>query len=135
MVPRDANRIVTGRTAQRGILARRRRAFTGLSTATAGSFLLAVLYGGPVWLLFVAAGAGLGGYVALLLNLKAQRQQAARVVRQLSHGHVDDPRLVQEPELARAAVGAEPYGEIQVATGPNDPWQTSSGVRIRRWEA
>lgn len=141
MVPRDATRIVTGRAAQRSVIARRRRAFTVLATATIVSLLLGVLASGPFWLLFFGSAAALGSYVTLLLRLKTQRQQASRVVRQIiPEAYADDVHLDQAaqfaPEYAQAAVGAEAYGGLQVATRPDEPWQSSSsGVRIRRWDA
>jgi len=147
MVPRDATKIVTGRSIRRTVLERRRRGFAVLTGATAGSLLLSILFGSALWLVFLVSCTALGGYVVLLLNLKAQRQQAARVVRQLPQDHlpvrsavagtdpVDDFMLIDEPEFAQAAVGAESYGGLQVATRPDEPWQASSGVRIRRWDA
>lgn len=136
MVPRDANRIVTGQRSRGGVIERRRRAFTSLIGAAGGTLLLALLFGGVAWLLFAVSAGALGAYVSLLLRFKTQRREASRVVRELVPQQMGQPQdLDRRLEPARTAVGAEGYDGLQVATRPDDPWQPQSGVRIRRWDA
>lgn len=140
MVPNDANRIVTGLRSRGGVIERRRRAFTSLIGAAGTTLLLALLVGGAAWLLFTVSAGALGAYVSLLLRFKTQRREASRVVRELVPQDTQrdefERRLEvdQRREPARAAVGAEGYGGLQVATRPDDPWEPQSGVRIRRWD-
>ena len=83
MVAGDMRRIVEGRPQRDELLERRRRAFTGLLSATGGTLLLAVIVGGGLWLLFGLSAGLLISYVSLLLRLKQQRDHARWVVREL----------------------------------------------------
>ncbi len=133
MVPADSARIVGAATSGReAVLARRRRAFTGLTGAVGTTFLLGVAFAGPFWVLFGMAVAAMGGYIALLLKLKEQRDTARDVVRMLpvSPGAM---RHEEQAEPIRAAVGGGSYDGVQVVTRPDEPWHGSTSVRIRRW--
>lgn len=143
MVPGDPDRFAVSRPRTNPVLERRRRMFSGLVAATGSMFLLAVFLGGWLWLLFLLSGGVLGGYVALLLNLKAQRQQAREVVRELrrsqpAEGHEGEPTDVEDDEVSYArAVGEgaaapefEPTGDVRVIQGGEPIWP--SGRPIRR---
>lgn len=124
LVPRDAGRIVTrevNRSEPTGpyrredpVTLRRRSWFVRLLAGTGATFLLAVVFGGWLWLPFVAALLVSGGYIALLRHLKLQRDEARRVVREI------DLRDGEEEAVGRTA---EP-----VAAG-------GGAVRLRRWDA
>lgn len=124
LVLAEPERVVVG-VRDRELLARRRRVFTTLVVATGVTFLLAVVGGGRWWLLWLATATALASYVVLLLRWKAQRLEAAEVVRRLP------VRSASEDALARV-VGGTP--DVQVVTDPDEPWRAGSGVRIRRWE-
>lgn len=111
------------------VLETRRRIFTGLVSSAGVLFLAGLLFGGAMWLLWMLSIAGLGGYVALLLKYKQQRQQAHEVVRELRRPRIQ--RSAEDRALERV-VGFE--GRLQVAHHPDEPWQPQSGVRIRRWD-
>lgn len=144
-VPGDARRIVgdVGRR-RAALVAQRRRTFSLLVMAVAVTLPIAAVVGGSTWLVFLAALAALGAYVALLLRWKVQSEQAAAVVRRLPE--VDRSRQHASPQ--RVAVGGDwhetydddpgtedrLYEGFPVATHPQDPWPPQSMVRIRRWE-
>lgn len=132
-VPRDAARIVGDREhRRREVVARRRRLFLRLLAVAATSLVVAMILGGATWLLAVATAGVLAGYTSLLRLWKIQADQAAEVVRELPDVVID----INEPQRQLMAVGAEerlPPG-LQVATHPDDPWEPSSGVRIRRFQ-
>jgi hypothetical protein len=123
LVPRDAGRIVTrdvNRAEPTGpyrqedpVTARRRSWFVRLLGGMAATFLLAVVFGGWLWLPFLAAGFVAAGYTALLRHLKLQRDEARRVVREID--------LRERPQAPPAEDGD------QVAVG-------GSAVRLRRWD-
>lgn len=141
MVPGDARAVADPRARrQLAVLERRRRTFT-LLVGTAGlSTLAAFVGGGRLWLLVVASLGALGVYTSMLLRLKAQRDEAAAVVRSLPDRTIDlsaHERLEHERERIPVAVGAGGYAGdgLQVASRPDEPWQPQAGVRIRRWDA
>lgn len=118
------------------VLALRRRILLRLSVSTGIAVLLAVVAGGFLWSIAVVSIAALGGYVSLLRRWKLQRDQAREVVRMLRTAPEDE---VPVAAPVAHAVGEVPpplggWGELQVATAPNEPWRQGSGVRIRRWE-
>jgi hypothetical protein len=126
LVPRDAGRIVTrdvSRDEPAGpyrredpVTARRRAWFVRLLAGTGATFLLAVVFGGWLWLPFVLAALIAGGYTALLRHLKIQRDEARRVVREI------DLR-----DRARGAVDEAAEEPVAAAGG--------GAVRLRRWDA
>jgi hypothetical protein len=124
LVPGDAGRIVTrdvNREEPRGpyrredpVTQRRRSWFVRLLAGAGASFLLAVVFGGWLWMPFVMVVLVAGGYTALLRHLKLQRDEARRVVREIDvrdHG----PRPVVE-DSGKVAAGGD------------------SAVRLRRWD-
>ncbi len=130
-VPNDAGRIVGERARRRNaVITQRRRMFVRLLAAVGATLPLAILFDGILWMVFLASGTALGVYVGLLLRWKAQADQAAEVVRNLSD--VPRARDVADVERQQVAVGAE--RPLQVATRDEDPWEPQSGVRIRRWD-
>jgi hypothetical protein len=64
--------------------ARRRRTLLGLSGASAFSLLMAVLFGGSWWAMWLVLTAGIAAYVAWLRNIHIQRMQAEDVVSELA---------------------------------------------------
>lgn len=158
MVPHDAGRIVardeaheigivrTQRPAtvapaagvrQDPLMAQRRRVLVRLSAGTVLTVLLALIVGGFLWTVAFLSVCALGGYVALLRRWKLQRDQAREVVRMLR----TDQRLHEAEETAPVAhaVGEVPHaadgwGGLQVATAPDQAWESGTGVRIRRWD-
>ena len=118
MVPGDSRRIVQGQRRRAALIERRRRAFTGLVGATTLTFLLAVIVGSGFWLLFGLSTGLLISYVALLLRLKNQRDQARSVVRELRREvPADDrePAMAGAPAVYERAVGdIEPTGDVRV---------------------
>jgi hypothetical protein len=131
LVPRDAGRIVT-RDVNRDepvgpyrredpVTARRRTWFVRLLAGTGATFLLAVAFGGWLWLPFVLVGLVAGGYTALLRHLKIQRDEARRVVREID---------LRDRARAVADERHEPRGH-------EEPVAAASGgaVRLRRWDA
>lgn len=144
MVPHRPDRIVghgqpagaaarSSEPSRRGdLLDRRRVVFVRLLAATGASFLLAVVFGGLLWPVFVVAALGLGGYVALLRHFKVERDAARHVVVRAFDSQPTD-EVAHAPRHEPVAVGAEPSG-WQVATRFDEPWQGESTVRIRRWD-
>jgi hypothetical protein len=129
LVPRDAGRIV-GRDVDQTVrsvrirhedplVAQRRSWFLRAIAVTGVAFLLALLFGAWMWVTFLLAAAGTGGYAALLRHLKVQRDEARRVVRELDLHRVEGP--VADPAPRQVAVGADLFGD-----GP--------AVRLRRWD-
>lgn len=55
---------------RRAAKARRRNIFTGLLASVPVTFLLAVVAGGPVWMLFALSMLAFGGYTALLWQMQ-----------------------------------------------------------------
>ena len=84
------------------VVARRRLWFNRLLAATALTFLVAVVFGGWVWLAFGLTLALALVYVAVLRRLKLQRDEARRVLRDLQRPGPLDPTTDDE-----AAAGAE----------------------------
>lgn len=119
------------------VLALRRRILVRLCASTAAAMLLAVVAGGFLWSIAVVCVAALGGYVALLRRWKLQREQAREVVRTLRTDR-RGPAIEIDAPVAHAVGEVAPplggWGDLQVATAPNEPWRHGSGVRIRRWE-
>lgn len=150
MVPADATRLVderhvrgAGRTNPQ--LERRRRLFARLVVLTAVSWLLAFVWGGPLWIVASLAFLGLGGYAAVLRRWKLQRQEARDVVRHLppvDEVYLDEPGILDGELPARQVVGGPVFagvsrrddGPVQVANHPDEPWHPQAGVRIRRWD-
>lgn len=131
-VPKDAARLVgERRDHRREQLARRRRVFTNLLAGVGVSLLLSLLLGGVWWALFVLTTGSLGGYVALLLRWKSQREQADEVVRSLPEFPEHEEVVVADEQVA---VGGDSLYGLPVAHGPDDPWEPHSAVRIRVWE-
>lgn len=153
MVPEDASRFVDEQPAVYGTgslhrsdphLERRRRLFGRLVGLTAASWLMAFIWGGPLWIIASLSFLGLGGYAAVLRRWKLQREEAREVVRHLptvddqagqefGGRAVLDRRVVGEPMFAGVRRG-EDSGNIQVANHPDEPWRPQAGVRIRRWD-
>lgn len=139
-VPREADRLTGDRTRRRNaVIYRRRRTFLRLVAATGLALPVSALFGGRAWLVFLASAVALVVYVGLLRRWKVLSEEAADVVRRLpdverAREVASEPRIVTEEQLV--AVGAErPYGGLQVATRPDDPWEPNTMVRIRRWDA
>lgn len=139
-VPREADRLTGDRIRRRNaVIHRRRRMFLRLVAATGLALPVSALFGGRAWLLFLASAVALVVYVGLLRRWKVLSEEAADVVRRLpdverAREVAAEPRIVTDEQLV--AVGAErPYGGLQVATRPDDPWEPNTMVRIRRWDA
>lgn len=123
------------------VLARRRRVLARLAGGAVVTVLLALIAGGPLWTVATLSVLALAGYVVLLRRWKLQREQAREVVRMLAtteRRHDAEIALTESRPEARA-VGETPgtlggWGDLQVATAPDQPWQQGAGVRIRRWE-
>jgi hypothetical protein len=156
MVPRDAdraNQIVLGRegqvaptaaravgpahrlpSRQSALLERRRQLFLRLLAADGLLLVLAAVFGGIFWTMFLLGAGVLGGYATLLRHYKVERDQARQVVRTIDIRELDEPTPAERELMA---VGAERYGEryegLQVAKRPDEPWEPQSSVRIRRW--
>lgn len=156
MVPRDAdraNRIVLGREGQQvataareigvahrlpsrqtALLERRRQLFLRVLAADGLLLVLAAVFGGIFWTMFLLGAGVLGGYATLLRHYKVERDQARQVVRTIDIREFEEPTQAEQELLA---VGAEPFREryegLQVAKRPDEPWEPQSGVRIRRW--
>jgi len=119
---------------RRQVIAQRRQAFTQAAAAALGLIVLAVVLGGALlWTLATLATIGATGYTAMLRRWKLQRDEATAVVRTI---RTTDRRTESVPSRMAHAVGETPmFGDhLQVATRPDEPWQGSAGVRIRRWE-
>ena len=134
LVPKDAGRIVdhvdppTRPASARGAdaappprvsatredptIAARRMWFTRLLAGSALSVVLALVFGGIVWLLAGAAVAGTVAYAALLRRWKVQRDEVRSVVRELE-------------------LDAEPRVPVGAAVGASG---SSGTVRLRTWE-
>ena len=129
LVPRDAQRIVSGQVPQGAppmpvrsenpIIAQRRSWFVRLLTLTGGLFVIALIGSGWLWWLFVLSLVVTGGYVAMLRRLKLQADEARAVVRSL-----DDRRDVEAVPPERELV------EVGRPAGPAE----SPTVRLRRWD-
>lgn len=153
MVPRDAdraNQIVLGRegqvaaravgpahrlpSRQSALLERRRQLFLRLLAADGLLLVLAAVFGGIFWTMFLLGAGVLGGYATLLRHYKVERDQARQVVRTIDIREIDEPTPAERELMA---VGAERYGDryegLQVANRPDEPWEPQSSVRIRRW--
>ena len=126
-------------THRRIVLERRRRTFTRLLVLTATTFVAALIFQGPVWLIFLTTAAWLGVYVSLLLRWKAQADQAAAVVRQLP-ARAPEPTFVNEPAGTASVRVSEPvehelvFGEQELAETGTGPWRSYPSVRIHRWD-
>lgn len=129
LIPADAGRIVgytpiepgTTRSATMAIqedpiIVRRRTRFVRALVATVATFVLAAVFGGWLWPVFVVVAGGTGGYVAILRHLKLQRDEAARVVSEL--------------DLTQEEVQLAP----RVAVGGGGQELEHGSVRLRRWE-
>jgi len=133
LVPADAGRIVgradaaavrplrpLGRGGRResALIDRRRAWFVRSLAATGGTLLLALVFGGRLWLLFVLAAAPTAAFVAVLRRWKLQRDQAHQVVHDLDR---DGP-----------FAGRSSHDEVSVVLG--DLAVGSGTVRLRRWD-
>jgi hypothetical protein len=154
LVPRDAGRIVesygsgvataapSGEQPRRDVspraehrryvLARRRQLFSRMLGATAVLFALAVIVQGAAWTLALLSFGVTVAYAAVLRRWKLQRDEAAEVVRTIRT--TDRREAADRAQLAHAVGETPTFGELQVATRPDDPWQPRAGVRIRRWD-
>jgi len=98
------------------IITRRRSRFVRSLIATGATFVLAVVFGGWLWPVFVVVAGATGCYVAILRHLKLQNDEARRVVREL--------------DLTREEVDTAP----RVAVGGGGQEFEHSSVRLRRWD-
>jgi hypothetical protein len=80
---------------------RRRDVLVTLAAAAGLTFLLALVAGGPVWLLHLSVDAALLGYVAMLMQVQQQRPTARSNVRYLPAQHRPSP--TQQALLRRQA--------------------------------
>lgn len=81
-LPDDTGQEVGDRTQRRQeVMARRRHRFVWLLVVTGISLVLAVIFSGLLWLVFLAGGGVLTAYTLVLRRWKSQTQQAAEVVR------------------------------------------------------
>jgi len=92
-----AGRRMTRTDAQR----RRRDVLVTLAAAAALTFVLALVAGGPVWLLHLSVDAALLGYVAMLMQVQQQRPTARSNVRYLPAQA--RPSVTQQALLRRQA--------------------------------
>jgi len=124
LVPGDAGRIVQRAVdptphpvalhrPEDPVVVQRRTWFVRAVAATGISLLLAVVVGGWLWLPATLLLLSTGGYVALLRQLKLQRDEARKVVADLDLHRPSRP----------------------VAVDAGHSWGASGGVRLRRWEA
>lgn len=103
------------------LVAGRRLTFTRLLAASAVTIVVALVVGGALWWVAVAALAVTTGYAWLLRRWKLQRDAARAVVREL-----EVPRTAVAPaEPQRVPVAAGAVGDERTATG---------AVRLRRWD-
>ena len=98
----------------------RRTRFIRLVALSILSLVGAIVLGGSVWILAVAAVSVTVGYAVVLRRLKIQRDEARSVVREL---HLRPPDLHVVAGGQAAAVGA----------GQGQDW-ASTTVRLRRWD-
>ena len=127
-------------THRRIVLERRRRSFSRLLVLTATTLVVALIFKGPFWLIFLTTAAWLGVYVSLLLRWKAQADQAAAVVRQLPT-RAPEPAFVEQPLGTSSVRVSEPvehelvFGEEEaLAETGTGPWRSYPSVRIHRWD-
>lgn len=112
----DGSPAVTAPSAEDPVVTRRRAWFVRALLACVATLGFALLVQGAAWLLFLGTVAATAAYVAVLLRLKQQRDQARAVVRELD---------LRDQPLATAG---------QVAVGGEEAWVGSGSVRLRRWD-
>jgi hypothetical protein len=93
------NRVEIAR--RRAAKQRRRNIFTGLLASVPATFVLAVIVGGPLWLVFSLSMAAFGGYTALLWQMQQTALERSRKVAFLP---ATAPPVAQQGELRRISV-------------------------------
>ena len=107
-VPRDVQPDVIGRSLrfrrEDPVIARRRLWFQRMLAGTALTLVVALVFGGWLWLAFGITLALTATYVAVLRYFKLQRDEVRRVLRELELADRDEPALADEPVVEDAAV-------------------------------
>lgn len=123
----------TWRSSEDPVVARRRSWFLRALAVTGVTFVVALIGGGRLWLVFLVSVLLTAGYATVLRHLKLQRDEARRVVRDLELRRAPRAEHGVATQADAVGFGTGAYAAAPMVYEDGVAWESSS-VRLRRWD-